>query len=1015
MKKRRIAIFGFFTAVAMTGVASNQNLLLNGDFNEDDGVVSHNAAYWNEYNSNAGGWVNRETAANGTYGSSTNVHYAMGASGSHDAYVWQDVAVPDDGSSYVLSVDSGLDAWWKNSGYLRLEFYDAETNWLDEVSTLWEQANYDAGVPWAAYSVTNEAPLGTVLLRVVMGSTGEGGTARFDNAVLEIYDPVSDSDGDGLPDYWEYDFGLDPFDNGSVDINNGANGDPDGDTLVNSAEFALNTDPTLADTDGDDLSDAEEANTYETDPLHADTDGDYLSDGDEVNIHSTDPLNADSDSDDVNDATEIYAGSNPEDAASMPANNRPELIGLDGFDYTNGAFTSQVGGELFDYDNSISNDLYTGHTGNSSTWDILWGTPTINSGTLYTPDAGVYRSLNGAATGGEDISLFSSAYQYPEVDNEVLYAKVDMQLESGVSWGGLSLFATDTEEIYFGMSTAHGYAEFAIDESGTDTTYTSISMTNGVNYTMVIRIDGSDSTASIWIDPDLSGSEPDPDALMTVSADSCRCSAIRLASGGTIRWDNLVVGTTWDVLSTTTSDSDGDGLPDAWENTYGLDPNDSTGSNGADGDMDSDNLTNLEEFTLGTSPISADSDNDGLSDDEEANTYITNPLDDDSDDDGLSDGDEVNTHGTNPLNADSDDDGESDSMEIEQGTDPMNPESSSAALGLVVLDGILDRVAYGDAVATQNVNTTWADNTGELDAAYALVQNGRLYLFLSGNIDEAWNKLHIFIDSSDAVTTNVLTTAGNSDSDRMDGLTFDEGFSPDYHINIRRGTWSGGGALNLDMANLATGEAVTYDAVFGALTLEGIAYTGTNALVNAGPIGVAYNNSNTNGVVSGTDAADPAAALAAMYGLELSFDLADLGDPSGSVRICAMICEEPNTPISNQILGGVPPEQDSLGAATNVDFNAYAGDQFFTVNIPHAMSTPMILSAQLVSGGTAFELSVGELSVNVSYQIQETDDLTAGFSDVPDSSWTASEATETVTVPADTDANPAMFYRVVAP
>ncbi|MBR4219855.1 MAG: S8 family serine peptidase, partial [Victivallales bacterium] len=38
-------------------------------------------------------------------------------------------------------------------------------------------------------------------------------------------------------------------------------------------------------------------------------------------------------------------------------------------------------------------------------------------------------------------------------------------------------------------------------------------------------------------------------------------------------------------------DSDGDGLPDWWELYYGLDPNDSTGDNGADGDPDGDGLS----------------------------------------------------------------------------------------------------------------------------------------------------------------------------------------------------------------------------------------------------------------------------------------------------------------------------------------------------------------------------------------------------------------------------------------
>jgi type VI protein secretion system component Hcp len=54
---------------------------------------------------------------------------------------------------------------------------------------------------------------------------------------------------------------------------------------------------------------------------------------------------------------------------------------------------------------------------------------------------------------------------------------------------------------------------------------------------------------------------------------------------------------------TANPDSDSDGLPDAWETTYGL----SVGSNDANGDADGDGLTNLQEYQLGTHPKSGTS------------------------------------------------------------------------------------------------------------------------------------------------------------------------------------------------------------------------------------------------------------------------------------------------------------------------------------------------------------------------------------------------------------------------
>jgi uncharacterized protein (DUF2141 family) len=65
-------------------------------------------------------------------------------------------------------------------------------------------------------------------------------------------------------------------------------------------------------------------------------------------------------------------------------------------------------------------------------------------------------------------------------------------------------------------------------------------------------------------------------------------------------WDNGTPG------SSAVYDSDGDGLPDWWEQLYGLDPLDPNGANGASGDPDNDGLNNIAEYLAQTEPMNGD-------------------------------------------------------------------------------------------------------------------------------------------------------------------------------------------------------------------------------------------------------------------------------------------------------------------------------------------------------------------------------------------------------------------------
>jgi hypothetical protein len=152
----------------------------------------------------------------------------------------------------------------------------------------------------------------------------------INGATLERVANPLDSDNDGLWDPWEIEvFG---------DLSQTANGDPDNDGLNNAGEFAANTDPNVADTDGDGLSDGAEVNVHRTSPTSTDTDRDGLSDGAEINTHGTDPTKADSDEDGLPDGLEIlssgpasklsniltqaFYGGDPEDGLDLQGNFR---------------------------------------------------------------------------------------------------------------------------------------------------------------------------------------------------------------------------------------------------------------------------------------------------------------------------------------------------------------------------------------------------------------------------------------------------------------------------------------------------------------------------------------------------------------------------------------------------------------------------------------------------------------------------------------------------------------------
>jgi len=142
-----------------------------------------------------------------------------------------------------------------------------------------------------------------------IGDTGSSGTGETDPN-------LEDTDGDGLDDGEER-LGADGVPSSGdetdpVDSDTDDGGVSDGGEVLVSGTDPLDGSDDLIDTDGDGLSDFEEA-TLGTDPLLEDTDGDGLTDGEEVLDHNTDPLDVDTDGGGALDGSEIADGTDPLD------------------------------------------------------------------------------------------------------------------------------------------------------------------------------------------------------------------------------------------------------------------------------------------------------------------------------------------------------------------------------------------------------------------------------------------------------------------------------------------------------------------------------------------------------------------------------------------------------------------------------------------------------------------------------------------------------------------------------
>ncbi|GAB4386641.1 MAG: hypothetical protein Kow0022_16230 [Phycisphaerales bacterium] len=300
-------------------------------------------------------------------------------------------------------------------------------------------------------------------------------------------------------------------------------------------------------------------------------------------------------------------------------------------------------------------------------------------------------------------------------------------------------------------------------------------------------------------------------------------------------------------------------------------------------------------------------------------------------------------------------------------------------------------------------DANWAYGS-ELDNVRAYVDdvNGKLYIFIGGNLEVNYNKLNLFLDTA-AGGQNQLRNDNVDISfnglNRMADCIFDSGFTANYWLNINNGVDGGTGNLqnftdcavlrtngpNVDpffglrsdygsffggfvtdaqgnpvaspvevmdfsgprfdeqdgfLANLFSNYAPNASAILGLDILQGFA--DPNDRPEAGLVKTAINNSNVAGVT-----ADSAAGAGDVNtGIELCLDLAELGWDGQDILLAGWISSGGFDFVSNQVIGGLP-AADNLGEVSLIDFNQISGVQY--VNL---MAAPPSCRADTNGDGT---------------------------------------------------------------
>ncbi len=185
---------------------------------------------------------------------------------------------PDsDGDGILDGVEDGYNPDWATGANLTTLVHngwvdgDGNTLGRNDTGKVWPNGKIDLGETWLETDPNNPDSDGDGLSDgygedkdgngLITGDTNRNRIYDAGEAWTETNPLLMDTDGDGLLDGWEVQNGLDPLDNGidnlgtaaanDGDPQQGANGDPDGDTFTNAQEQTSGTKPLVADTTAD--------------------------------------------------------------------------------------------------------------------------------------------------------------------------------------------------------------------------------------------------------------------------------------------------------------------------------------------------------------------------------------------------------------------------------------------------------------------------------------------------------------------------------------------------------------------------------------------------------------------------------------------------------------------------------------------------------------------------------------------------------------------------------------------